>query len=254
MQPEVVPATTGEITDALVIVAKYPEPGQVKTRLGARIGNASAAALYRAFLCDLAVRFSVGAEQDGYRLHWASAPGSGRLAQIVGAHAHVFAQRGVDFAERLYNVAVDMRSAGYRRVVIMGSDSPHLPSVFITRAFRAIGPDHVALGPAEDGGYYLIGFELDAGVPDFFRGIQMSTSQVLDETLARATALHYSVTLLPHTFDIDEVADLTRLELELWSAEAPSCPYTRAALAQLGFFGFSPRESRAKREDEALHG
>jgi rSAM/selenodomain-associated transferase 1 len=219
--------------DMLAIVAKYPHPGQVKTRLGAGIGHASAAALYRAFLSDLAERFSSPGRDHGFTLSWACAPGPGQLQEIVGADARVLAQRGIDFADRLYYLAVDMESLRVRRLVIMSSDSPHLATVLVRDAFLAIHPGQVVLGPAEDGGYYLIGFDVTSGVPDLFRGIQMSTPHVLRETMARAAALNFSVCLLPATYDIDEVSDLERLAKELAERRAPACPHTQAMLQRL---------------------
>jgi rSAM/selenodomain-associated transferase 1 len=220
-------------TDILAIVAKYPHPGQVKTRLGSGIGYASAAALYRAFLCDLADRFSSAGWDHGFTLSWACAPGPDQLQDIVGADARVLTQRGVDFADRLYYLAVDMETLGVRRLVIMSSDSPHLATAVVRDAFLAIHPGRVVLGPAEDGGYYLIGFDMTSGVPDLFRGIQMSTPHVLRETMARAVALHFSICLLPATYDIDEVSDLERLARELAERRAPACPHTQAMLHRL---------------------
>jgi rSAM/selenodomain-associated transferase 1 len=219
--------------DVLAIVAKYPRPGQVKTRLGAAIGYAEAAALYRAFLADLAVRFTRSAEEHGYALQWACAPGSGMLQEIVGRDATVHIQRGVDFADRLYHLAVDMEASGVQRLVIMGSDSPHLAESQVHDAFLAIEPSQVVLGPADDGGYYLIGFDFTAGVPDFFRGIEMSTPRVLEETLARASALQFSVCLLSATFDVDGIDDLESLALKLEGDAAPECPCTLATLKRL---------------------
>jgi glycosyltransferase A (GT-A) superfamily protein (DUF2064 family) len=91
------------------------------------------------------------------------------------------------------------------------------------------------LGPAEDGGYYLIGFDVTSGVPDLFRGIQMSTPHVLRETMARAASLDFSVCLLPATYDIDEVSDLERLVRELARGGSPACPHTWALLEQLRY-------------------
>src|SRR5215469_15765027 len=118
-------------TDMLAIVAKYPHPGQVKTRLGAGIGHASAAALYRAFLADLAERFSSAGGDHGFTLSWACAPGPGQLQEIVGTDARVLTQRGTNFADRLYHLAVDMEAIGVRRLVIMSSDSPHLETSLV---------------------------------------------------------------------------------------------------------------------------
>jgi uncharacterized protein len=220
-------------TNMLAIVAKYPHPGQVKTRLGAGIGHASAAALYRAFLADLAERFCSAGLDHGFTLSWACAPGPGNLQDIVGADARILTQRGTDFSERLYYLAVDMETIGIQRLVIMSSDSPHLATALVRDAFLAIHPRQVVLGPAEDGGYYLIGFDVTSGVPDLFRSIQMSTPHVLRETMARAAELDFSVYLLPETFDIDDVSDLEHLAKELEHGVAPACPHTQALLAQL---------------------
>lgn len=231
---------TTPMTDALVIVAKYPDPGSVKTRLAAQIGAQPAADLYRAFLGDLAERF--GAAQCDYRLLWACAPGQRKpeaLRAVVGAHGDIIAQRGAEFAERLYHIACDAQAAGYRRLVIMSSDSPHLPAAAISAAFAALDHADVALGPAEDGGYYLIGLTLDApgslrgAPPDLFRGVTMSTATVCAETLERAWALGLSTALLEPTFDIDEPPDLARLWEALGHAHERIAPRTRLALAGL---------------------
>jgi hypothetical protein len=237
-------------SDALMIVAKYPEPGVVKTRLAARIGAERAASLYRAFLGDLAERFGAAQCVDGYQLRWACAPGqrpTEALRCVVGPGAAIVPQRGADFAERLYHIACDARAAGHRRLVIMSSDSPHLPTGAVSAAFAALDSADVALGPTEDGGYYLIGFTLDhsrAGhasqpasqpdtPPDLFRGIRMSTATVCAETLTRAHALGLSTTLLAPSFDIDEAPDLARLWDVLRHADERVAPRTRLALAGL---------------------
>ncbi|MFI5276117.1 MAG: TIGR04282 family arsenosugar biosynthesis glycosyltransferase [Ktedonobacterales bacterium] len=233
------PAPHARANDALVIVAKYPEPGMVKTRLAALIGPARAANLYRAFLGDLAERFGVAHCAGGYDLRWACAPGTrppSALRGVVGAAGDIFAQRGEDFAERLYQIACDCRAAGYRRLVISSSDSPHLPTHAVADAFAALDDADVALGPAEDGGYYLIALPLDRSPdapPDLFRGIHMSTATVCAETLARAQALGLSTRLLAPTFDIDEAPDLARLWGALRHADERLAPRTRLALAAL---------------------
>ncbi|HEU5343107.1 MAG TPA: TIGR04282 family arsenosugar biosynthesis glycosyltransferase [Ktedonobacterales bacterium] len=229
--------------DALVIVAKPPEPGMVKTRLASVIGPQRAADLYRAFLGDLAERFGAAQGVGHYDLRWACAPGRHTpeaafeaLRGVVGCAGEVFLQRGANFAERLYQIACDCRAAGYRRLVISSSDSPHLPTDAVADAFAALDGADVALGPAEDGGYYLIGLWLNrqpATPPDLFRGIRMSTATVCAETLARARALGLAATLLAPTFDIDEPPDLARLWDTLRHADERLAPRTRLALAGL---------------------
>lgn len=223
-------------SDTLVIVAKYPEPGQVKTRLGAVIGQRLAATLYTAFLRDLGARFETPGAP--WTLRWACAPGERppeALRAIVGPGARVFPQRGEDFADRLYHIGQDAQALGARRLVILSSDAPQIPAALVAEAFVALAKSEVSISPAEDGGYSLIGLRLPEKpppLPDLFRGIRMSTPAVLAETLARAAALGLRVTMLAPTFDVDEAADLGRL----WQAlrVAPSlAPRSYAALAML---------------------
>lgn len=218
--------------NALVIFAKYPEPGQVKTRLGKTIGDERAAALYRAFLADLAARFSNAAPQDGYDLYWACQPEMRPLAEIVGPQAQCFDQRGATLDERLANVCADLRAQGYSRAVILGSDAPHLPTALVRDAFARLAAHDAVFGPAEDGGYYLVGLRLEPEPPDLFSGIQMSTASVLAETLQRAELQRLTVALLPTLFDIDEAADLPRLAALLGDGTYEA-PQTRAVLRQL---------------------
>jgi rSAM/selenodomain-associated transferase 1 len=225
---------------ALAIVAKFPVPGSVKTRLGASIGMGAAAELYRAFLLDLRHRFTPAQHELRYDLHWAYTPYVRSLAEVVGNDARLLAQRGADFSERLLLVCRDLRTAGYRRAVIMSSDSPHIREATVARALALLETTEVVLGPADDGGYYLIGLGLEPEPPDLFTGIAMSTPTVLAETLARAEVLNLSTALLEPTFDVDEVADLERLQAFLAVAggsvddgQPPFCAHTCAALASL---------------------
>jgi hypothetical protein len=220
---------------ALAIMARYPEAGRVKTRLAARIGAMEASALYRAFLGDLAARFTRAARRDGYALVWAQAPGGGDLRTAVGADAWVMPQRGNEFAERLANVCGDLAAEGVREIVVISSDSPQIPAAWVAQAFALVARGEVTLGPAEDGGYYLIGLRAEPYPPNLFLGIQMSTERVLAETLARAASLALPVALLPTTFDVDVAEALPRLARALAApgAEAADCPRTRAALARL---------------------
>lgn len=230
------------VRDALTIVAKYPAPGVAKTRLGARIGMEAAADVYRAFLLDLHDRFTPTQYAHAYHLHWAYVPHQRSLAEIVGHDARLLPQRGDDLADRLYFICRDLCAAGYRRAVIVGSDSPHIPATTAARAFALLARADLVLGPADDGGYYLIGLHLHPQPRDVFRGIRMSTPTVLAETLARADRLKLTVVLTEPTFDVDEPEDLERLRVLLADAEQPEgrgmvphCQHTRQALAALPF-------------------
>lgn len=232
----------GTTPRVLAIVAKYPCPGLVKTRLGATLGHVEAAALYRAFLRDLARRFTTAAQRDGYTLVWAYAPGAGDLRAVVGSGAHLLAQRGADLAERLYHICVDLGTLGYRRIVVMSSDSPHLPATWVRAAFETLHQQHAVLGPAHDGGYYLVGVRADPEPPDLFRGITMSTPQVFTDTMERARALRVGVGMLPATFDVDDADDLIVLSraLDEQQTGVAAAPHTLATIRRLRRRGALP--------------
>jgi uncharacterized protein len=230
--------------DGLVILAKYPQPGKVKTRLGATIGLDRAAQLYRAFLADLRDRFDVAQHAGSYTLRWACAPNAASLAPLLGPQARLFTQQGDDLGERLYNACVEMYALGYERLVILGSDAPQLPASTVARAFVLLNRYDAVLGPAEDGGYYLAGLHLRPEPADLFRGIHMSTPDVLRDTLRRAATLGHSVALLEPAFDIDEAPELARLATALCAGNAVA-PHTQRALARVLSGDGSPERALA---------
>ena len=215
--------------DALVIVAKYPAAGNVKTRLGATIGFDRSARLYQAFLCDLNERFSQASVTGGYDLIWACPDDPASLTPIVGAEAQILQQHGDDFAERLSRICRDCAALGYARTIILGSDSPQAPADTVTRALALLASFDVVLGPAEDGGYYLIGLRNQPAPADLFTGITMSTPQVFAQTIARAATVGLSVDVLDTIGDVDVEADLWRLARAL-DADPSLAPRTHALL------------------------
>ncbi|WIG61105.1 MAG: hypothetical protein OJF49_003853 [Ktedonobacterales bacterium] len=235
----------GERRDALFIVARLPVAGQTKTRLGRALGYEAAAALYAAFLRDLGERFSDAAMRNGYDLYWNyAAPdeyGDAEFAVCVPAGGRLMRQPAGDFAERLWHGFTELAARGYERIVVLGSDSPHMPADWVRAAFTALDTHDVALGPAHDGGYYLLGQRRARHTAshaaqwpaDLFTGIQMSTATVYTETLARVEALGLRVMTLPTSFDVDEIEDLETLAAALRYAPsdvADPAPATLAAL------------------------
>ena len=226
---------------ALFLVARLPLVGQTKTRLGQAIGHEAAARLYQAFLTDLGERFTRAATRDGYDLFWFyAAPdeaSEATFAARVPAGAGLIRQAGGDFAARLWQGFEALAGRGYERVVVLGSDSPHVPAAWVAQAFASLETHDVVIGPARDGGYYLLG---QRGAPvDLFSGITMSTPTVYAETLARAEAAGLSVALTPATFDIDEADDLYQLREALRAApstEADCAPATQTILSALPMY------------------
>jgi len=212
----------------LLVVAKRPAAGQTKTRLCPPLTGAAAAALYACFLLDTL---------DLMR----QVPDVGRgIAYIPEAARDYFAilapdmqlslQQGADLGQRLDHLLSAALEAGASQAVVMDSDSPTLPADYLMQAFAALsGPNDVVLGPCEDGGYYLIG--LKRPQPRLLRDVQMSTPYVVRDTLALAEQLGLQVALLPTWYDVDTVAELDRLRVELRDAPPHMACYTRAFLA-----------------------
>ncbi len=221
---------------ALVIVARYPIAGQTKTRLGRVIGDREAADLYQAFLTDLAQRF---APLPDYDLCWAYTPATvdyqaymQELVPTLAASMQCFPQEGEDFNTRLLNAFKWTQARGYQRTVLIGSDSPHISTAVVTQARAALDEADVVLGPAEDGGYYLIAMRQPH---DVFSGIPMSTSIVLSMTIEVAQRQHLTVQQVETLFDIDEVTDLQRLA-RLLDTNSELAPATAAHLATIRTF------------------
>lgn len=208
-------------------MAKHPVPGQVKTRLAATLGADVACALYRAFILDLAERLP----RLGYAITWAYWPATAPFPALV-PEARCRPQHGRDLGERLAAAIAAEFRAGDAPVLVIGADVPHLSADDLREAATALGRDtDVVLGPAADGGYYLIG--LRAPAPELFRDIDWGTAGVLVATRARASQLGLRTHLLPPSFDIDEVADLDRLR-GLLAGGGVDLPRTATVLAGVG--------------------
>jgi rSAM/selenodomain-associated transferase 1 len=217
---------------ALVIIARYPEAGKTKTRLARAIGSYEAAHLYQHFLADLAQRFA----RQEYALHWTYTPAEvnysafvATLAPSLAQDMQCFPQQGADLGERLLHAFQWTHEHAFQRTVVIGSDSPHIGREIIAEAQKALDEADVVLGPAEDGGYYLIAMRKPY---DVFSSIPMSTSVVTQMTIELATRQGLTVRLLQPLFDIDELPDLLRLA-ELLQTESALAPATAAYLAKI---------------------
>jgi uncharacterized protein len=220
---------------ALVVMARYPEVGATKTRLARAIGDEEAAHLYRAFLTDLAQRFA----GQPYDLHWTYTPNGVGYAAFMATLApslvqsmRFFPQEGAELGARLHHAFRWTYARGYRRTIVIGSDAPHIGRDIVARAREALDAADVVLGPADDGGYYLIAMRRPH---DVFRGIPMSTSQVMQMTVALAQRQGLKVDALETLFDVDELPDLTRLA-RLLRTDSSLAPATFTYLATLKEF------------------
>ena len=189
----------------LVVFVKEPRPGAVKTRLAAAIGDAVAAQLYRAFVET--VLAATTPEADEYeRLVFYDPPEAGERMRAWLPSGRLRKQSAGDVGERMAACFARCFARGASRVVLAGSDAPALGRAEVRAAFEALADHDVALGPAHDGGYYLVG--LRRPQPALFDGVAWSTAAVLDQTLVRAAAAGLSVARLAPLRDVDTADDL----------------------------------------------
>ena len=211
--------------DALAVIAKEPVAGLAKTRLVPALGEAGAARAATAMLADtLATVRATGADPWLCFTPVEARERLGRLAPGFG----LLAQGSGDLGDRLAACLADLLATGADRVTIVGADTPHVPVSSYQRAFALLDEADVVLGPALDGGYYLVAAK--AARPELFVGIPMGTEVVLTETLARAIAAGLVVALLPPLRDLDMVEDLAAA---LDAGELAGAPATLAATKEL---------------------
>ena len=200
---------------AVVVFARRPSPGEVKTRLIPALGPAAAADLYRCFLRD---RLEQLTELTGVRRVVALTPDDADLGDLIPPGFEVFPQGSGDLTARLNRVG---EAVGGGPTVLMDTDSPTLPTVYVQEALRALTVDSEAcvIGPAEDGGYCLIGLREPA--PAVFADVPWSTGAVLTKTLTNAQQAGLSVRLLPSWWDVDDPGDLDHRRVAAGDAPAP---------------------------------
>jgi uncharacterized protein len=214
-------------TVAVAVMAKAPHAGGVKTRLCPPLSPREAAALARGFLRD---RIAQARSLTGARPVIAYTPASERARfERLAPDFALVAQRGPDLGARMRSTLATLLASGHRAAIVIGTDTPTLPTTVIQQAVdRLAAADvDVVLGPAEDGGYYLIGVRADH--PTLFDDVPWSTPAVLEITLGRARAAGLRTLCLAAWFDVDTPDDLSRLRDAL--AENPhAAPATRRFL------------------------
>lgn len=213
--------------DILLVFAKAPRPGEVKTRLTPFLTSGEAAQLYEAFLRD-ALHLYARLEVD-LRLYLA--PPLPESLDDVPSRVSIHRQEGDGLGARMSHAFEAALEAGYDRAAVIGTDHPTLPLAFVRRAFTALGQARsVCIGPSADGGFYLLG--MSTFVPELFEGMTYSHEAVFRDTLARAEAADAEITVLPRWYDVDRPEDLPRL-LDDLSDATTSAPRTRRMIDRL---------------------
>jgi rSAM/selenodomain-associated transferase 1 len=190
--------------NVLVIFARAPQPGQVKTRIAAELGSLEALEIYRTLAAQ-----TIAAARSGtnYCVTVAYSPrdAEGVMRDWLGASLSLRPQRDGDLDARMAATIDDEFARGAHRVVVIGTDCPGLTSTHIENAFARLEKWDVVLGPATDGGYYLIG--MTRPLPELFEDVPWSSPETLRVTVERARQRELRISLLEELADIDTADD-----------------------------------------------
>ncbi len=208
---------------------KYWDPGHVKTRLAATIGDQAAAGIYREFLGHLSRVFAGVAD----RRVLSFSPSSARSAfeKLAGDAWELRPQSTGNLGQRLRHHFQRAQATGVTRCLVIGSDSPNLPPAYVERAWQLLDSSPVVLGPADDGGYYLIGFA--HCLPDVFTNIDWGSNQVWQQTTRQLELQDLRFATLPTWYDVDDEDSLERLLAQLAESSKPAEQRLGATIRQI---------------------
>lgn len=195
----------------LIVFAKEPVLGSVKTRLKSCFVDKKLLRLYRAFVKDT-LDTAMGV-RCGMRILAFLSPNEPHFLKSVGRDFELIEQKGANLGERMHNAFIYAKRKKAKKIVIIGTDSPTLPREIIEKSFRELDRRDLVLRPSNDGGYYLVG--LKEPCFNLFKNIQWSFSDVLDKTLNKAKNLDKTVALLDKWYDVDDRRALTGLKKDL---------------------------------------
>jgi uncharacterized protein len=197
--------------NCLLLFVKSPIKGQVKTRLAAETGGDFAVGLYKCFVEDI---ISL-AENLDVHLEVCFCPANRKttFSEWLGQQYCYNPQVGNNLGDKLRNAFENAFEEGFTNVVAIGSDSPDLPANYLSESVEVLAEYDVAIGPANDGGYYLIGFSKEGFIPEVFDNISWSTDSVFEQTVSILKQHGRKIHLLPLWHDVDTIADLQSLLL-----------------------------------------
>jgi rSAM/selenodomain-associated transferase 1 len=190
----------------VVVLVGAREPGRVKTRHAAVLGDGPALEIYRRMAEHTVAVVRSLAGDAALRIHFTPAEREAEVAEWLGPDAHYRAQCEGDLGQRMEHAFAEAFAEGFDRVLIIGSDLPGLRAGLLRDALEGLERRGAVLGPSADGGYWLLG--LREPCPAVFHGMPWSTPEVGSITLSRMTELGMQPALLPILADVDEVADL----------------------------------------------
>lgn len=212
----------------LGIFLKQPKAGRVKTRLGRHLGMQRAADIYAAFIHDIITRFCVMADRR-YLCH-AQLDAENYFQSLAGEDYELWPQPEGSLGERMSAFFHTRLRNSQDRAVIIGTDSPTLPASYVETAFEELQRADCVLGPATDGGYYLVGFR--ARPLPIFDDIPWSTPEVLESTMQRLESLDVQFSLLPPWYDVDTPDDWQMLQGHVRALRRAQSPLNLDAVSQ----------------------
>jgi rSAM/selenodomain-associated transferase 1 len=195
--------------NCVLFFVKYPTPGKVKTRLAQEVGSDQAVELYKCFVEDVVTlldRLNIH-----FKFYFYPADARKRFMSWLGQKYDYVPQVGTDLGKRMQSAFSHAFEEGFRRAVIIGSDIPDLPEDFLRQAFWEMDTHDVVLGPANDGGYYLVGFTRKGFLPEAFENVAWSSDSVFEQTVSILKQNRRRVCLLPQWYDVDTLADFASL-------------------------------------------
>ena len=194
--------------DALILFARFPSAGKVKTRLAASIGADMAAEFYRRMAEGVVANAKAAGDALRTYVFVADAADGEAVKRWLGEGITVLEQEEGDLGARMADAFETVFSYGHARVLIAGTDVPSLTQGHFRRGLGALDACDVVLGPAVDGGYYLLGLKRPS--PRLFSGMAWSQTDVLAQTLERARGCGWTVAQLDVLEDVDDAASLER--------------------------------------------
>lgn len=198
------------MSDCILFFVKYPTPGEVKTRLAEKSSPELAAEFYKVFVEEKLAELAGCCHADIIIFHTPEASGAD-MVDWLGADRRYLIQKGSDLGRRMENAFREAFFMHYERVVLVGSDIPGMTPAIITAGLNALTPDTASLGPADDGGYYLMGFHKNGFVPEIFRDMEWSTQDVFQHTVNRIRSAGKSYVELDRLEDTDTMEDVETL-------------------------------------------
>jgi rSAM/selenodomain-associated transferase 1 len=200
--------------NALIIFAKFPEPGKVKKEIGRVLGMETSADLCTAFINDLIAQHK-DRDYDLY-LSFIGHEYKSKYKEMF-PEAILYVQRGTNMSENVYSAFEDLLD-DYEKVALIGCDVPQLSQETVVKAFNALDSYDLVIGPSEDGGYYLIGMKKPH---DIFEGLPWGEDNLLDEQQKILRDKRLTFVRLETLPDIDDVDELKRMKANLKRDEAP---------------------------------